>query len=206
MPSPAGAKLAVVAPSEIYPRNAREKELCDAASRPDWLYTGGSVAFLLGSVYFDANVANESTSPVVRVVGPAAMGLSWGVFLGGIFPTLPKCSLTWVPNEPLEGSPRSRTYLAVSFAALAALSAPLLIGSEQSLMASVSSGDKDKGRPEVSGEERRTQMFLGAGLGALGALIPYVLPPRPLRAIRALEQLRAEPYNTGFRLSYELRF
>jgi hypothetical protein len=47
-PAGAGGTYAY-APGDIYPRTDRERDLCDRASRPDWLYLGGLAALDVGA-------------------------------------------------------------------------------------------------------------------------------------------------------------
>ncbi len=49
--------------------------------------------------------------------------------------------------------------------------------------------------------ERKSGAF-----GAIGALFPYVLPPRTWSAARQIEKMRVEGYRDGGILSYRLMF
>ena len=43
-PPPSPPAITADAPGDIYPRSARERELCEIASRPDYWYLGGLLA------------------------------------------------------------------------------------------------------------------------------------------------------------------
>jgi hypothetical protein len=199
--------FAVPAGGDIYPRTPEEKRLCDKASSPDWLYLGGSVAAVVASVFVDrrlnaiekpANLEGFYTikEPGVRLIGPPLVGLSWGFLLGGMYLALPKCDPRWIGEAPREGSVRRTWPVALSLAALAGLSAPFFMGVEQ--------GFDVLSAAAVS--ERQARVFLSAGLGFGGALLPYLLPPKTWRAAKKLETLRAEPYQDGAIVKYVVQF
>jgi hypothetical protein len=175
--APAGA-----APSEIYPRSAREADLCRSASQPDWLYLGGLLALDAGAVWLGSSQPIKySSSLAVRFTGPAMIGLTWGATVGGAWLALPKCSPSWVGESPREGGVRSNVPLAISLALLAGATAPIVNGIAV-------------GRLPTSWSELESQMHIvTAGVaGAAGALLPYLLPPRTWAAARELEHIRVE--------------
>ena len=74
-PNEEPAPFYVYAPSDIRPRQTREAELCAKASRFDWVYTGGTVVGLLGSIYVNISILKQTEEPGVRLLGPKAIGL-----------------------------------------------------------------------------------------------------------------------------------
>lgn len=171
--------LYAFAPGDIYPVGAREKELCDAADHPDWLYLGALLALDAGSIYLNSAVKFEDAA-WKRQLGPAAIGLSWGATIGGGYLAMPKCEPHWVPTAPREGQVRSRWQLALSLALASSISAPFIMG--------IATGYP---LPDNwSTEERSMRLVVSSSLGFVGALLPYVLPPRTWRAARELERIR----------------
>jgi hypothetical protein len=169
------------APGDIYPRTPRERELCAAASDPDWLYLAGLVALDTGAIWFGStDTVKYSASVPLRIAGPAVVGVTWGATVGGAWLALPKCSLHWVDEPPLEGDVRATWPLALSLALVAASTAPIVnaiaIGSNLPL--------------EWSNFERVMHVVAAGVAGFGGALLPYLLPPRTWRAAREIERIR----------------
>ena len=54
--------------------------------------------------------------------------------------------------------------------------------------------------------ERSERILFAMGTGFVGALVPYALPPRPWRAYKELQRLRAVATGSGASLSYVVRF
>jgi hypothetical protein len=50
---------------------------------------------------------------------------------------------------------------------------------------------------EVSIEERVARLVIAGTTAFAGALVPYLLPPRPLRALREIRQLRLDALPPG---------
>jgi hypothetical protein len=176
----------VYAPGDIYPRTEREKELCDQASHPDWLYLGGLLALDVGAVWLGTSGAVKFASDeAVRYAGPAMIGLTWGATLGGAWLALPKCSLHWVEVPPREGDVHATWPLALSIALLAGATAPIVNG--------IAVGNLPQ---QWSTEEREAHVAVAAVFGFAGALLPYVLPPRTVAAARELERIRFAPLAT----------
>lgn len=50
--------------------------------------------------------------------------------------------------------------------------------------------------------ERSARVFVAAGAGVLGALFPYLLPPRTWSAAKEIERMRIEGMPGGAQLSY----
>ena len=177
----------VYAPGDIYPRTERERELCDRASRPDWLYLGGLVALDVGAVWVGTSEAVKFNSSVpLRTGGAGLIGLTWGATLGGAWLALPKCSPRWVDTPPREGEVGASWPLAFAIALLAGATAPIVNG--------IAIGDLPV---QWSTFERGMHVAVAAVFGFGGALLPYVLPPRTLSAARELERIRLEPLLTG---------
>jgi hypothetical protein len=89
--------------------------------------------------------------------------------------------------------------LAIALGGLAAVTAPIL----ESYLALPCAGCTP---PEWSVSERRARVFVAAGGGLLGALLPYVLPPKTWRNAKELERIRAGADKTGAFLTYTARF
>ncbi len=176
-PVPAGTSAA---PGEIYPRSAREEELCAAASRPDWLYLGALVLLDVGGIAFGSNGSVKySDSAYLRYSAPFAVGLTWGATVGGGWLAAPKCSPSWVGEPPPEGGVREAWPLAVAFALLAGATAPVVNG--------IAVGDLPS---SWSTAEREAHVVVAGVAGFAGALLPYLVPPRTWAAARELERVR----------------
>jgi hypothetical protein len=169
------------APGDIYPRTPRERELCETASRPDWLYLGALVALDAGAIAFGSNAdVKYSDSFALRYGAPTAIGLTWGATVGGAWLALPQCSHSWVGEPPPEGGVREKWPLAMAFALLAGATAPVVnaiaIGSTLPI--------------NWTTEEREAHVITAGLAGFAGAWLPYLLPPRTWRAARELERIR----------------
>jgi hypothetical protein len=187
----------VYAASDSYPRGARETDLCDTASRPDWLYLGALVLLDVGSIAYTSNdTIKYSWSVPVRMSGPALVGLTWGATIGGGYLALPKCSMHWVGEAPPEGDVRSSTPLALALALLAGATAPIING--------IAVGPNFP--LEWSTLEREMHIVTAIGFGLGGALLPYLLPPKTWRAQRELQRLRAGGDTHGAYLGYAIAF
>jgi hypothetical protein len=178
---------AAAAPGDIYPRTDKERELCDRASRPDWLYLGGLVVLDVGAVWLGTSDGMKYSGSVPqRMSSPALIGLTWGATLGGAWLALPKCSPQWLESPPREGEVGATWPLALSIALLAGATAPIVNG--------IAIGNLPI---EWSTFEREMHVAVAALFGFGGALLPYVLPPRTLSAARELEHIRIEPLLTS---------
>jgi hypothetical protein len=177
----------VYAATDERPRTAEERKLCEKASHPDWLYLGSGVVLTAGAIVLDQlALKSASTSEGVRYLGPSAVGLTWGFTLGGAYLSLPKCSPDYVTSDPPEGDVRTNWEIAIVFAALAGLTAPILESVETGTIP-----------PAWSNAERAMRLVLASAFGVAGAFIPYVLPPKTWRAAKKLENLRASPTADG---------
>jgi len=192
---PAAVAAAAAAPTDFYGRNDRERELCRKASSPDWLYLGVGAASIVGGIVADTNT-KWASSVAERTLGPVTLGLTWGFALGAIYPSLPHCEPTWIRDGAREGDVRQVWPYALSMALLASLTAPLIMGVEQGF----------NFNPEMKVPERQARIFVAGGSAFLGALIPYVLPPKTWRAARELERLRAAPLESGVFIGWSGRF
>jgi hypothetical protein len=175
----------VYAATDERPRTSEEQKLCEKASSPDWLYIGSGIVLTAGAIVVD-QVAQKNVTEEVRYLGPAAVGLTWGFTLGGTYLSLPKCAPDFVTSEPPEGNVRTNWEIAIVFAALAGLTAPILESVETGTVPS-----------QWSSGERAMRLILASGFGIAGAFIPYVLPPKTWRAAQELEHLRASPTADG---------
>jgi hypothetical protein len=176
----------VYAATDVRARTEREIELCDRAGSVDWLYISGALALNVGAGFLDAPVLKER-SPGLRMLGPVAVGTTFGFAVGGTFLALPQCSRDWINGGTPEGERRTHWPLAISLALLAGAVAPVL--------QAVEIGGDNSGWSDV---ERSSRVVL-TGVTAFGAaFLPYLLPPRTWRAAKELENLRFR-YDTGLR-------
>lgn len=190
-----------VAATDFYARGSREAELCESASKPDWLYLAIPPALVAGAVVLDAFVFKYDQTTLgtdnafVRDLGPALVGATWGLFVGGFHPSMPKCSPHFVTTAPPEGQVRTSWPIALSFALLAGITAPVVdfiaIGPV----------------PDAWSDGERVSRIIVAGAFGFGmALFPYLVAPKPLRAMRELINLRATVSAHGTYLNYTLHF
>lgn len=205
-PPPPGLVSPYIAPTEIGPRTAKERELCERATHTDWLYLSVLIAADVGSIFlegytWDADVGGAPVTPdnpqglvhthaplVQRLLGPTMIGLSWGATITGGYLAFPKCSINWIRNAPIEGDVRSEVPLAFGLAMLAGATAPLLLGTV----------DQYSGHPPpYPVSERAGRLFLAGGMGVVGSLLPYILPPKTYRAAKELQKIRLSMEPTG---------
>jgi hypothetical protein len=196
-PPPSPPAPYVYAATEYRPRGSTETGLCDRASRVDWIYVGAAVLADAGAVALDSLVFQEQTSAGVRLLGPSLVGLSWGFTLGGGYLALPKCSPDFVRAPTREGSVHADWPMAVSLSVLAAATAPVIVGIE--------TGGGNATLP-WSTTERSFRLVLAGTGGAIGAFLPYLLPPKTWRAAKELEHIRAGADAHGAFVGYTLRF
>lgn len=200
-PPPSPPALYLAAAGDLYPRDGRERELCESASSPDWLYLGGLLLADVGAVYLSAYELYLSREAPVRHIGPALIGLTWGATIGGGYLALPKCSPHFVATAPREGSQRSPWPLALSLATLAGATAPFITG------ISTQSKDTIYDRYILWTTEERALRLIISGVTAFGgALLPYLIPPKTWRAARELEKLRVTPLQGGAFVGLSFRF
>lgn len=170
------------APGDIYPRGSREKQLCDEAGHPDYLYLGGLLALDVAGIWYGSSPdVTYSSSLPLRMTGPLAVGLVWGATVGGVWMALPKCSPHWVGETPREGAVRESWPLALSLALLAGATAPIVNGIAINSYALPLSWTTF---------EREMHLVVAGVAGFAGALLPYLLPPRTWSAARELDRLR----------------
>ncbi len=208
------------AASDSRPRQPREIALCNEASTTDWTYVGGLLgttvlSIALDTVFFrkagdqrdgesyEAFVARTEGNlgyPATRTVGAGLVGLSVGGLIGGTWLALPKCDRSFAYGPPPEGSARSLWPTALTLAMASAAMGPLVVAIETG-----APYNKVLSWP-VS--ERAVHFIVPAFTGFLGALIPYLLPPRTWRAAREIERIRAgtTPDGHGAFVGYSLRF
>jgi hypothetical protein len=196
-PAPAGTASSIVGAGQLGARSQEEAELCRDAGRFDWPYLSLLVAADAGTIVLDSQVFQSSGQAAVRLLGPGLVGLSWGWSVGGAYLTLPQCSADWVRSRPLEGSRRSELPLAISFTVLAAAMGPVVVG--------VETGDGPSTLAWSPGE-RVMRLVIAGATGAVGSVMPYVLPPRTWRALRKLEALQAGVADRGGFVGYRVAF
>ena len=194
LPPPPPAAYAY-APGNIYPVDARERELCDTASTPDWLYMGGLVLLDVASIYVSTQDMKYSSSETVRLFGSGLAGLTLGATLGGAYLALPKCDPHWVSFAPREGDVHADWPLALSIGLISGVLAAGAYGIEVGPLPL-----------SWSTEERSAHLLLAGFAGLGGSLLPYLLPPKTWRAARELANIRAGVSSNGGFLGYSLSF
>ena len=176
----------VYAASDTRPRGPREIKLCERASTFDWLYFLAPVLLDVGTIALDSQYLKQKSPPFAPYLGGGLVGFAWGWTLGSFPMALPQCSPDWVSSAPPEGDIRSHWDLAAAFTILAAGTAAIVVGTETGPIPA-----KADGTPAWSQGVRSTRLFIAAGGGALGALFPYLVPPRTWSAAAELRHLRA---------------
>jgi hypothetical protein len=184
-----------VAATDNYARNAHERDLCETASKPDWLYLTIPFVLTAGAVVLDSIVVKYDPNEPVRDLGPTLVGLTWGTFVGSFWPSMPKCSPHFVSTAPPEGDVRASWPVAFAFALLAGATAPVL---DYIAIGPV---------PDAWSNGERVSRIILAGTFAFGAaFIPYLIPPRTVWAARQLQHLRATVSAQSSFVSYTLQF
>ena len=144
-----------------------------------------------------SDAIKNADSVLVRMTGPAMIGLVWGATVGGAWLALPKCSPEWIGETPREGGGRASWPLALSLALLAGATAPVVnaiaVGNTQPV--------------EWTTLEREMHVVTAGLAGLGGALLPYLIPPRTWAAARELDRLRFETDGRGAAvIRYSLAF
>lgn len=185
-----------IAATDYYGRSERERALCLRAASPSW----GYIALLVNANVVAAGVqvaTKFAPDAGVRTLGPGFIGLAWGALLGGGYLAMPKCHTQFAGGAPPEGDVRSPLPVAFALAALAGVTAPVLVGVETG------------GLVQTWTTEERVMRLVTAGLaGFAGAFLPYVpfLAPPTWRAAKELERLRIAPLDRGAWVGYTARF
>jgi len=193
-PSPDAAPY-VYAATDIRPRQTREIELCEKASHFDWQYTGAFAAGVVGSIFLNVGYLKHTREPALRLLGPTLVGFTWGGFLGGGYLSLPKCDPLWAGGPPPEGNVRAIWPLATAITVVAGVTGPIM---DYAFLGPVKIG--------WPVEERTARVFIGGGAAVIGALLPYVLPPRTWSARKEIDRMRVEGMPGGASLTYTLAF
>jgi hypothetical protein len=133
-------------------------------------------------------------------MGPTVLGLTWGLWIGSFYPSMPKCSPHFTSTTPPEGRVRTDWGIAVGMALFAAMTAPLMdwivIGPVPQV-----------GNLEIwPTEERVARVLLAGGTAFAAAFIPYILPPLPVRAMNQLIDIRPTVGPHSAFLSASMRF
>ena len=184
-----------VAATDNYARTARERELCESASKPDWLYLAIPPLLTAGATVLDSIVVKYDPNEVVRDIGPALVGLTWGTFIGSFWPSMPKCSPHFVNTAPPEGDVRTSWPMAFAFALFAGATAPVV---DYIAIGPV---------PDAWSTAERVSRIVISGVFAFGAaFIPYLIPPKTVWAARQLQNLRATVSAQSSFVSYTLHF
>lgn len=193
-PSPADAPY-VYAATDIRPRQTREIELCEKASHFDWQYTGAFALGFVGSIYLNIDRLKHTGEPALRLLGPALVGFTWGGLLSGGYLSLPKCDPLWANGPPPEGNVRAVWPLATAITILAGVTGPIM---DYAFLGPVKIG--------WAVSERSARVFVGGGAAVLGALFPYLVPPKTWFAKREIDRMRVEGTPGGAALTYTVRF
>jgi hypothetical protein len=205
--TPPSTPAYVYAATDFGPRSPEERDLCNTADHPDWLYLGGLVALNAASAYLDSRVLKyEGGSSGIRLVGAGAAGLTWGAFITGAYLALPKCESNWVSGHPPEGVVRSSLPFTIALSTLAVATAPFFVFIE--------TGPIPTHWPL---SERSARVVIPMVTGLVGSLLPYLefLAPKTFRAALKLERIRlqgapvvpgASNAPTGFVFGYAARF
>jgi hypothetical protein len=192
-PTPPGY---VYAATDIGPRSQEERDLCEKARHPDWIYLGVLALSDVASIYLDSQIFKASDTQMVRYLGPTFVGLSFGASIGGGYLALPKCSNTWSYGAPPEGNIRHDWPIAIALAAVSGAFAPMVFGTETGPW-----------RQSWAVGERSGRLVVAGVSGVVGALIPYLIPPKTWRAAKEIENLRAgADQNGALSLTYTIRF
>lgn len=181
--------------TDLRPRQTREIELCEEASHFDWQYTGAFALGFASSVYLNIDRLKHTTEPALRLLGPGLVGFTWGGLLGGGLLSLPKCDPLWAQGPPPEGDVRAIWPLATAITIVAGVTGPIM---DYAFLGPV------KLSWEVS--ERTARVFVGAGGAVLGALFPYLLPPKTWSARKEIDRMRVQGLPGGAALAYTVRF
>ncbi|MBX3212553.1 MAG: hypothetical protein KF850_11005 [Labilithrix sp.] len=193
-PAPAEAPY-VYAATDLRPRQTREIELCEKASQFDWKYTGAFALGFAASVYVNIGHLKHTGEPALRLLGPGLVGFTWGGFLSGGYLSLPKCDPMWAYGPPPEGHVRAQWPIATAIAVVAGVTAPIM---DYTVLGPV--------KLSWPVEERSARVFIAAGAGVLGALVPYILPPQTWSAAKEIERMRVQGLPGGAQVSYLLAF
>ncbi|MBX3219788.1 MAG: hypothetical protein KF795_04665 [Labilithrix sp.] len=185
----------VYAATDLRPRQTREIELCEAASHFDWKYAGAFALGFAGSVYLNIDYLKHTGETGLRLLGPGLVGFTWGGFLSGGYLSLPKCDPMWAYGAPPEGNIRAAWPIATAIAVIAGVTAPIM---DYTFLGPV--------KLWWPVEERSARVFIGAGTGVLGALFPYILPPRTWAAAKEIERMRVQGTPGGAQVSYFVAF
>lgn len=190
------------------PRTAEERDLCDRADHPDWLYLAGLGLLNVGAVVLDkvatteppGGVVGDSSDTIAKKIadrnrwggtGPGALrtvtagtvGLTWGALVSGMYLSLPKCDRNWVPSAPREGVVRTNLPLSITLSALATATAPLFVAIETGPFS-----------PLWGVPERGLRVLVPMATGLIGSLLPYVpfLAPKTWRSALRLNEIRLQ--------------
>lgn len=185
----------VYAGNDSRPRSSREIELCEKASTFDWQYTATYALAVVGSVYLDIAPLKGAPHPAERLIGPGLVGLSWGGFLSGGYLSLPKCDPLWAGGDPPEGNIRSQWPIALMIGFAAGVTSPFM---DYVFLGSV--------KPIWEVSERAARIFVAGGAGVLGAIVPWILPPRTWAARQEIDKIRVSGSPAGASFSYTVQF
>jgi hypothetical protein len=194
-PPPEEPPAYVYAATDLRPRQAREIELCEKASHFDWPYAGGIALAFGASIWANVDKLKHERELGLRMMGPALVGFTWGALLTGGFLSLPKCDPLWVAGPPPEGNVRSIVPLGTAIVAVAALTSPVM---DYAFLGPV------KTFWDVS--ERTARVFVASGFGVIGALLPYLLPPRTWSARKQIDRMHVEGTLGGAAMTYRFAF
>jgi hypothetical protein len=174
----------VYAATDYAPRSAEERDLCERASDPDWLYMGGLLALNAGAVFLDNSIFKYGGGGSgVRLTGASISGFTWGGLVTGMYLSLPKCNPRFVDAPPPEGAVRSRLPLAIALSTLAVATAPFFVY--------IYTGPVPT---DWTVSERSMRVIFPMITGLAGSIVPYLefLAPKTWRSAMKLERIRLQ--------------
>ncbi len=205
-PPPPPAAYAYAILGNIYPVGDRERQLCDTASTPDYIYIGSLVVLDVASVWFSTSIpVKYSQNQPLRYFGTGIAALTLGATFTGTYLALPKCDPHWVTYAPREGDVHVSWPLAVSIGLISGVIAAGAYGVELGQQVYY---QFPNGGPLLtwSTEERAGHVLLAGLAGFGGSFLPYLLPPKTWRAARELANIRAGVSSNGGFLGYSFSF
>jgi hypothetical protein len=180
-----GASPFAPAATDERPRDDQERRLCEKASHPDWYYLAGLAVLDAGAIFVESQTKN------FRVAKPdeGDSGNRAVRFLGPL-------SMGFMWGATLSGGYLSLSKCSMDWVRSAPpegdVRSPVPFAIALAMIAGATA-----------------PIFLAAGgMGVVGSLLPYLLPPRTWSGARELMHLRAEttPDMKGAFVSYSARF
>lgn len=184
--------------TEMKPIEARRIDACERANKTDWAYIGVTSAMLVGATYANLQYFKYgSDEPLVRIAGSGLVGVGWGAAVGGLYRSLPRCSMGPRGLLSPELALQSEDSMSWSLSLGAALTAPLFN--------IIAMGTIPR---HWSTEERAAHVVLPGVLAAATSWLPAWRPlsPRPWRAYDELLQMHVSGDTQGLQIGVHGRF